>query len=80
VSALWALVAATEPTTTPKASIPMIATAAERGEGMELRSPAEAAAGMAAPSASTSPRASMASIRSAMAWGRPPRRVPHSTQ
>jgi hypothetical protein len=48
---------ASEPTTTPKASIPMMATAAERGEGSEraLMTPVGAAAAPDLPEAPTAP-------------------------
>jgi hypothetical protein len=80
--ALSAFVLATDPTTTPKASIPMIATAAARGEGMERDQMVEADVAAAGPAASAaaSPRARSASMRSSIAAGKPPHRVPHSTQ
>jgi hypothetical protein len=93
VPALWASGLTSEASTTPKASIDMVATARARGEGIERHLPAAStgaaaappdpaanAAGTAAASAVASPRARIASMRSAIAWGRPPRRAPHSTQ
>jgi hypothetical protein len=76
------LVLVIEPTTTPKESIAMMATAEARGEGIErhgvldadaVAADADAGAGAPAgsappaPSAETSPRASIASMRSAIA-------------
>ena len=90
--ALWASWLVAEPITTPKASIPITATAAARGEGMKPRLAAAAAAagtatdgglGRATGGGRLSRRArrsSIGAIRPATAGGSEPRRVPHSTQ